>query len=197
MSIGKLIVSVVALVVLLSFTLPAAAQQQYEGSNILGTAYFVGGGRVGTRSRSFPFRLIINRFATPQEIDALNAALQSGGQDEVLRKLSSLDCGRIQIGNGVGQKANAIFATDNEGRTKITVLYERYLGIGEVRFGSRSQDYRLGYAELYVGRGANEGMFIPAAKVRLRDGNTWEVEDFGTFPARLLGLQVRGGRETR
>jgi hypothetical protein len=35
-------------------------------------------------------------------------------------------------------------------------------------------------------------MFIPAARIRLRNGNNWEVEDFGTFPARLMGLQVRG-----
>jgi len=35
-------------------------------------------------------------------------------------------------------------------------------------------------------------MLIPAARVRLRDGNTWEVEDFGVFPARLMGLRVRG-----
>jgi hypothetical protein len=37
---------------------------------------------------------------------------------------------------------------------------------------------------------------IPAARVRLRDGNTWEVEDFGTYSARLMGLKVRrGGKE--
>ena len=82
---------------------------------------------------------------------------------------------------------------DGEGRTKLVVLYERTLGFGELRYGARSADYRFGYAELHVGRGENEGMLIPAAKVRLRDSNTWEVEDFGTFPARLMGLQVRGG----
>ena len=189
---GKLFVSVIALVASLSFTSFVMAQERYEGSTITGTAYIVGS-RASTRSRTLPFRLIINRMATAQEINDLNAALQSGGQDELLRKLSSLNSGRIQIGTGVGFRANAIFAEDDEGRTKITVLYERYLNFGEVRFGARSQDYRFGYAEMYVGRGANEGMLIPAAKVRLRDGNTWEVEDFGTFPARLLGLQVRGG----
>lgn len=196
---GKLFVSIVALVVslsLLQVNPTIVAQQRYEGSNILGTAYFVGG-RIGSRSRSLPFRLIIERFATEQEISDLNATLQSGGQDELLRKLSAMNCGRIQVGSGVGARANAILATETEGRTKITVLYERYLGIGEVRYGSRSQDYKFGYAEMYVGRGANEGMLIPAAKVRLRDGNVWEVEDFGTFPARLLGLQVRGGRDAR
>jgi hypothetical protein len=68
------------------------------------------------------------------------------------------------------------------------------LRFAELRYGARSTNYPFGYAELYVGRGENEGMLIPAAHIRLRDGGTWEVEDFGTFPARLMGLRVRGGR---
>jgi len=93
----------------------------------------------------------------------------------------------------VGVPANAIMVTDQgDGRTKITVLYQRNLRFAELRFGARSVDYPFGYAELYLGRGENEGMLIPAARVRLRDGNTWEVEDFGTFPARLMGLRIRG-----
>jgi hypothetical protein len=125
---------------------------------------------------------------------SLNNALQSG-QDDLLSSLTKMDAGRIQIGTGVGLIANAIFETDlGDGRTKITVLYERNLRFAELRAGSRSQDYRFGYAELYIGRGNNEGMLIPAARVKLRDGNTWEVEDFGTFPARLMGLKVSGGR---
>jgi len=111
----------------------------------------------------------------------------------LLRSLSHLDAGRIQIGTDVGVTANAIIATDEgDGRTKITVLYQRYLRFSELRYGTRSTDYPFGYAEMYVGRGQNQGMLIPAARVRLRDGNTWEVEDFGTFPARLMGLRVRG-----
>jgi hypothetical protein len=78
------------------------------------------------------------------------------------------------------------------GQTKITVLYQRNMRFAELRYGARSTDYPFGYAEMYVGRGENEGMLIPAARVRLRDGNTWEVEDFGTFPARLMGLKIRG-----
>jgi hypothetical protein len=42
------------------------------------------------------------------------------------------------------------------------------------------------------GRGRGEGTFIPAARVRLRDGNTWEVEDFGVFPARIMGVRATG-----
>ena len=66
------------------------------------------------------------------------------------------------------------------------------MGFYELRAGTRSSDYRFGYAELYLdGRGRGEGTFIPAAKVRL-EGNTWVVEDFGAFPARLIGLRSSG-----
>jgi len=140
-----------------------------------------------------PFTLIINRLTSPEEVSQLNSALQAGKQDELLRTLSRMDAGRIQIGTNVGVPANAIMMTEQgDGRTKLTVIYQRNLRFAELRYGTRSVDYPFGYAEMYVGRGDNEGMLIPAARVRLRDGNTWEVEDFGTFPARLMGLRVRG-----
>jgi hypothetical protein len=164
-------------------------QHPLEGRTITGTAYFIGG---RTRARSLSFRLIINRLTTPSEIEELNAALKSGGQDGLLRVLTRRNGGRIQIGSGVGVAANAIIATPLGDRTKLTVLYERTLQFSELRYGTRSSDYRFGYAELYLGPGGNEGMLIPAAYIRLRDGNTWEVEDFGIYPARLMGLQVRG-----
>lgn len=161
------------------------------GRTITGTVYFMSGRRPGS---SLPFTLRINRITSPDEVRQLNSALQAGRQDELLRELSRLDAGRIQIGTGVGLPANAIMVDEQgNGRTKITVLYQRDVRFGELRRGARSTNYPFGYAELYVGRGDNEGMLIPAAHVRLRDGNTWEVEDFGTFPARLMGLRVRGG----
>jgi hypothetical protein len=161
-----------------------------EGRSITGTVYFVGGRASG---RSLPFRLIVNRLATPEEVKRLNVSLIEGKEDELMRTLSKMDAGRIQIGNDVGVVANAIIASQVGDRTKLTVVYERYLRFSELRYGARSQDYKFGYAELYLGPGAGEGMLIPAAKIRVKDGNTWEVEDFGTFPAKLLGLQVRGG----
>jgi hypothetical protein len=160
-----------------------------SGRTITGTVYFIGG---RTAARSLPFRLIINRLTTPEEVSQLNQALQSGGQDELLKVLSRMQAGRIEIGSGVGIPANAIIATQEGDRTKLTVLYQRNLRFAELRYGARSTNYRFGYAELYIGPGGNEGMLIPAAYIRLKDGNTWEVEDFGTFPARLMGLQLRG-----
>ena len=167
-----------------------AQGEGYAGRTITGTVYFIAGRRPG---RSLPFTLIINRLTTSEEVSQLNSALQAGKQDELLRALSRIEAGRIQIGTTVGVPANAIMVSDQgDGRTKITVLYQRNLQFAELRFGTRSVDYPFGYAEMYVGRGENEGMLIPAARVRLRGSNTWEVEDFGTFPARLMGLRVRG-----
>jgi len=170
-------------------TKASAQLDAYSGTTITGTVYFIGGARP---SRSLPFTLIVDRISTPDEVNQLNSSLQSG-QDELMRTLSRMKAGRIQIGTGVGVPANAILVTnEGEGRTKLTVLYQRNLRFGELRYGTRSTNYPFGYAELYVGRGENQGMLIPAARVRLRDGNTWEVEDFGVFPARLMGLRVRG-----
>lgn len=155
---------------------------------ITGTVFGVGG-RFGGRTR--PFRLIVDRYTSEQNVQRLNSALQSGGQDELLDTLRGMNAGRIVIGNNVGVQCHAIIAVPQEDGTKLIVLYERKLRFFEVRYGSRSEDYRFGYAEIFLrSRGDSEGTFIPAARIRLRDGNTWEVEDFGEFPARLLGLRT-------
>ncbi|HVF51412.1 MAG TPA: hypothetical protein VNA19_15100 [Pyrinomonadaceae bacterium] len=169
----------------------AGAAVSYQNLSVTGTVVGVGG-RFGGRSR--PFRLIINNYTSAGEIERLNSALQSGGQDQLLRVLSGMEAGRIQVGNNIGVPANAIISTpQGDGGSKITVIYQRDISFFELRYGTRSEDYRFGYAELYLRRnGRGEGTFIPAAQIRLRNGNTWEVEDFGVFPARLMGLVARG-----
>jgi hypothetical protein len=164
----------------------AAFAPQYVQGTVVGIS-----GRMAGRSR--PFSLIINRYTSPDDIARLSAAMPQG-QDALLDVLSKLDAGRISIGNGVGVTANAVIATPTaEGGTHLTVLFQRTIGLFELRYGARSADYKFGYAEIYLNRnGTGEGTFIAAAKVRLVNGNTWEVEDFGEFPARLMGLRTRG-----
>ena len=167
---------------------PALAQsRQYVQGQVIG----IGGRRAGLNQ---PFSLTVNSYTSPDDVQQLNRALSSGGQDELLRVLSRLDAGRVSIGNNVGVKANAVIATQApEGGTKLTVLYERNVAIFELRYGARSADYRFGYAEIYLdARGRGQGTFIPAAKVKLEGDNNWVVEDFGEFPARLMGLRSTG-----
>jgi len=149
-------------------------------------------GRFGGRSR--PFSLIINRYTAPNQLRELNEALGRNGQDELLKVMSKMDAGRVQIGTGVGVPANAVIVDPwGDGGRRITVLYERWLQFFELRYGTRSQDYPIGYAEIFLDHnGKGEGRLIPAARIRLKGENTWEVEDYGTFPARLMGLRSSG-----
>ena len=170
---------------------PAAARAQraqYVQGQVVGI-----GGRWSGLNR--PFTLIVNNYTSADDIARLNEALRGGGQDALLSALTRLNAGRISIGNNVGVRANAVISTPTaEGGTKLTVLYERNVGIYEMRAGTRSADYRFGYAEIFLdNRGRGQGTFIPAAKVKLEGDNTWVVEDFGEFPARLMGLRSRGG----
>jgi hypothetical protein len=165
----------------------AAQSKQYVQGQVIG----IGGRRAGLNR---PFSLTVNTYTSPDDVQQLNRALRSGGQDELLRVLSKLNAGRVSIGNNVGVTANAVIATPTaEGGTKLTVLYERNVAIFELRYGARSADYRFGYAEIYLdARGRGQGTFIPSAKVKLEGENNWVVEDFGEFPARLMGLRSTG-----
>lgn len=162
------------------------ASRQYVQGQVIG----IGGRRAGLNR---PFSLQITGYTSPDDVVRLNQALRSGGQEELLRVLSRLNAGRISIGNNVGVRANAVIASPAaEGGTKLTVLYERNVTIFELRYGARSADYRFGYAEIFLdNRGRGQGTFIPAAQVEL-EGDTWVVEDFGEFPARLMGLRTSG-----
>jgi hypothetical protein len=177
-------------------TLTRGASAQSTRQTITATVVGISGRAV---SRSRPFRLIVENYTSPAEVQALNDALQQGGQERLSEALNRMDAGRIAVGNNVGVTANAVIRTPTaEGGARLTVLFRRNVNFFELRYGTRSQDYQFGYAEIFLdSRGRGEGTFIPAAKVRLRDGNTWEVEDFGVFPARLLGVRASGNVPAR
>jgi hypothetical protein len=162
--------------------------KQRASQRVTGTVVGFSGRLAG---RSYPFTLTVNNYSSAD--DAARLAAAAGSQDELLNALGKLNAGRIAVGNNVGVTANAVFASPTaEGGTKLTVLFERNVNLFELRYGTRSSDYRFGYAEIYLdARGRGQGTFIPSAKVKV-EGNNWVVEDFGTYPARLMGLRASG-----
>jgi len=130
---------------------PSAAYNQ-EGRSSLrvnGTVVGIGGRLAG---RSAPFSLIVNSPSSVAQVRELTEVLASG-QDALLNALSKMDAGRVQIGTGVGVPANAIIVEPwGEGGTKLTVFYQRNLSFYELRYGTRSQDYPIGYAEMFLDR---------------------------------------------
>ncbi len=171
-----------------------------RGTTFTGTAVIYGSG-VSTRTTTRSFTLIINDRTSPADATRYLRTLESGGQDALLREIDSNDLGRFSLTGSIGVPLNAVVIDQDNGETRIRAVFRRWIGFGELRRGLRSVDYPFGYVELRIDprTGNGDGTFIPAARIRFRDGrnggmDTVEIEDFGTFPGRLMGVRMRGER---
>ena len=175
--------------------LAAAAGSLYaqRGTTFTGTAVIYGTG-TSTRTISRPFSLIINGRTPAADIQRYLSTLERGGQDALLREIDNNDLGRFSLGASVGVPIGAVLVDRDGDETRIRAVFRRWMGFGELRGGLRSVDYPFGYVEIRLDRnGRGDGTFIPAARVRFRGKDTIEVEDFGTFPGRLMGIRMHGG----
>ncbi len=170
------------------------------GTTFTGTAVIYGSG-FSTRTVTRQFTLIINRRTSSQDAARYLQTLQRGGQDALLREIGDNDLGRFSLGGSIGVPVNAVIIDREGDGTRIRAVFRRWMGFGELRRGLRSVDYPFGYVELHIDpqTGRGEGTIIPAARIRFRNArnggvDTVEIEDFGTFPGRLLGVRMRGAR---
>ncbi len=163
------------------------AKEEYTGT-VVGV-----GGRMGGVTRSFT--LTMEDRTSASEAGRAIAILAEGGQDALLKELQGKKLGRFSLGAQLGRDLNFVneTATANGGR-RITILFERWMNLFELRSGARSEDYPFTYIELILdASGKGEGTFIPAARIYFdkKRGNELEVENFGIYPARLTGVELR------
>jgi len=171
----------------------ASAATAQRGATFTGTAVIYGSG-LNTRTVSRTFTMIINRKTTDADTTRYLQTLQRGGQDDFLREIESNELGRFSFDGHTGLPINAVLVDRDGDDTRIRAVFKRWIGFGELRRGARSTDYPFTYVEIRIDqKGHGEGMIIPAARVRARGSNTFEFEDFGTFPGRLMGVRMRGG----
>ena len=163
-----------------------------------GTIVSYGSGR-NIRTTTNTFTLIINGETPDSEVNRLVGILQEGGQDRLQNAIKNSDLGNFSVGGRVGRTLNAVTIDDVGGRKRIRALFERWIQFGELRWGSRSVDYPFGYIELFIDprTGRGDGSLIEAAQIRWkRDGGSdqyvVEIENFATFPAKLMGVTQRG-----
>ena len=164
-----------------------------RGSTFTGTAVIYGSG-FNTRTVTRPFTLIINRKISAADLSRYLSTLERGGQDDLMREVDGNDLGRFSLSGSIGVPLNAVLVDRDGGETRIRAVFRRWIGFGELRRGHRSVDYPFGYVEIRLDprTGRGDGTIIPAARIRFRNANTFEVEDFGTFPGRLMGVRMRG-----
>jgi hypothetical protein len=186
MKMPRLLVFLAAITLIFFASSISAQKKEVYTGTIVGV-----GGRLGGVSR--PFTLTLNGHTTDGEAERAVATLAEGGQDRLLSEIRNNNLGRFSIGGQVGRQLNFVVEERMpNGDRKITILFERWLNLYEVRYGARSTDYPLSYVELIVDRnGHGQGTFIPAARVRFNKKNEVEIENFGIYPARLSGVRQR------
>lgn len=170
------------------------ARESYSG-----TVVYYGTG-FSTRTVSRNFTLNITGLTSDQEARTFLATLQDRGQQALLDQIDDNDLGYFSVGAQLGRRLNVVRESVENGQRRIFIVFERWTQFAEVRGGYRSLDYPFGVIELSIDErtGRGEGTYIAAARIRWTrrgdDANQVEVENFATFPARLLGVR-RSGRQ--
>jgi hypothetical protein len=163
-----------------------------------GTVLSYGTG-LNTRTVTRTFTLTLNGTTSDQEAQEYLGVLQSGGQDDVLRAIKKQELGRFSVGPNVGVPVNVVRESVNGGQRRIFIIFERWTQFAEYRGGYRSLDYPFGVIEITIDEatGKGEGTYIAAAQIRWKQDKKTkeyqvEIENFATYPARLLGVTRRG-----
>lgn len=162
-----------------------------------GTVLSYGMGR-NIRTTTNTFTLNINGITSDADVDRAVAVLQEGGQDDLLSAIRKNDFGNFAVGGRLGRDLIGVRIDQVDGKKRIRAVFERWMNFSEIRGGYRSVDYPFGYLELLIDpeTGKGEGTFLEAAKIRWKRDKSLnqyvvEIEDFGTFPARLMGVTQR------
>ena len=178
------------------FAVTAAAQEKKKSrfqEVYTGTIVSMSGRAVSTG-----FNLSIRDFTSDEDARAYLAILAEGDQEDVLKKIRDLDLGRISATGQTGRNLLVVRKTQlPDGRTRLVAAFERWLRFGELRNGYRSLDYPFAIMEIILdNKGRGNGTFIAACKIDLkRDKKTGqyqlELENFGTYPHRVMGAMLR------
>jgi hypothetical protein len=193
MTVMKTFIAAIALIFTAALAEPALAQTE----TYTGTVVSYGTGR-NTRTSVNTFTLNINGTTSDTDVDRAVAILQEGGQDDLQKAITKNDLGRFSVGARLGRTLNGVRIDEVDGKKRIRAVFERWINFSELRGGYRSLDYPFGYIELLIdpATGKGDGTLIEAAQIRWKrdkklDQYVVEIENFGTFPARLMGVQQR------
>lgn len=189
--------AVLAAVILGIAASPAIAQEAIKDT-FTGTILSFGSGR-NTRTTTNTFTLNITGVTTDEQSQRSLGILQDGGQEALLKEISKNVLGRFSVGGSLGRNILGLRVSEVNGKKRIFAVFERWLQFAELRGGYRSVDYPFGVIEIFLDprTGKGEGTLIEAAQIRWKtDKKTGkdfvEIENFATWPAKLLGIEQRG-----
>ena len=126
----------------------------------------------------------------------LAGALFEGGQDALTKALEKQDeIGGIRVTGHVGfYDFKLIRSRKTPTGRRIVAVCDRPLQFGEVYGGTRSSDYTLGILILDLkknekGKEVGTGTLYYAAKVKIKNGKTIQIEHFQIDPIRIVNVK--------
>jgi len=150
------------------------------------------------RSASIGFTLSIESKTGDEEALKDLQILAEGGQDDLLKAIRKNNLGFIAATGQTRRDLLVVREHMIEGQRRIIAAFERWQGFWEVRGGYRSTDYPFSIIEIvFDQKGKGSGTFIGLAQVRMKkdkktDKLALEIENFGSFPAKVMGVMRRG-----
>ena len=194
--IGVCVLGLLALSVVMSATAQEEKQPKKEKFGAL--AYLPAGGgpaMVGAGARA-NVDLYLNSYTNDADAKALAATLLEGGDDALLKALEKRKAiGRISLTGRVGAYDLKLIRSHRiEGGRRIYAVGDRPMGFLEVYVSNRSRDYPFGILQLDLktnekGKEEGTGALVYAAKIKVLEGKSIEIESYGIEPVRLMGVR--------
>ena len=189
------------LTIFMFFSLFAVNLRAQRSETYTGTVLSYGSG-FNTRTVTRTFTLNIDRLTSDAQAQRYLNLLSESGQDRVLDAIDDEELGRFSVGANIGVPVNVVRESVVNGQRRIFIVFKRWTQFAELRGGYRSLDYPFGVIELFIDErtGKGEGTYIAAARIRWdrNDKNNQyqiEIENFATYPARLLGVMQRNRQQ--
>ena len=182
----------------LSVPAPAQEEQKPKSEKFGALAYMphgAGPAMVGSGAR-VNVDLFVRSYTSDDEARSLAAALVEGGSEALLKRLEKAkSIGKITLTGRVGFYDLKLIRSHRtqEGR-RIYAVGDRPVGFLEMYVNNRSRDYPFGILQLDLkknskGREEGTGALIYAAKIKVLQGNSIDVESYGIDAIRLLGVR--------
>lgn len=155
----------------------------------------------GPRTQTAFFTLRITGRTSDEQAREFLSTLKNNGQESLLEAIRKQDVGSFSVGNEIARTLNVVRESTVEGRRRIFIVFERWMQFAELRGGYRSRDYPFGVVELFIDdrTGKGEGTYIAAARIDWDEDSKTnlqqvEIENFATYPAKLINVTRRGRR---
>jgi hypothetical protein len=151
--------------------------------------------QTGHRSETGTLDIAIERWSTQEEVDHLQAVLESKGNEALLRALQ-----RIKPRTGYVRTPTSVawdlyyareVATKDGGR-KILIATDRPVSYWEAFNRPRSIQYGFSLVEIHLDKdGHGSGKLVPAARITFdKNTRTIEIENYDNLPVRLSDVRV-------